>query len=165
MLAAPTQPRLLECRHAIPELTANVYGEFRRLAAQFLRRAGSDHSFQPTALVHKAYIRLAGWKDFWFQSRAQFFGAASFVMRRVLTEAGRQRATLKLGVSIKPVDRLDELEVQAPAELVGILAIDQALPHRRLLERLTGNGEKTLDFSQGLARSRANYLVMNREPR
>lgn len=127
-----TEPLLSSRGEDIPELTAGLYAELRRLAAQFLRREGANHSLQPTALVHEAYIRLAGWKDFRFQSRAEFFGAASFAMRRVLAEAGRRRSTLKRGASTTLLVSLDHAEVQTCGALVDVLAIDQAL--RRLEE-------------------------------
>lgn len=126
-----TEPPLLSRCESVPELTAGLYAELRRLAAQFLRRE-ANHSLQPTALVHEAYIRLASWKDFRFQSRAEFFGAASFVMRRVLAEAGRRRSTLKRGASTTLLVSLDDAEMQTCGALVDVLAIDQAL--RRLEE-------------------------------
>ena len=70
-----------------------VYTELRRLAAQHLRRERSNHTLQPTALVHEAYLELAssgGW-----QNRAHFFGVASLAMRRVLVAHARRRNTSK----------------------------------------------------------------------
>lgn len=70
-----------------------VYTELRRLAAQHLRRERINHTLQPTALVHEAYLALAtagGWK-----SRAHFFGVASLAMRRVLVGHARRRNATK----------------------------------------------------------------------
>jgi RNA polymerase sigma factor (TIGR02999 family) len=70
-----------------------VYTELRRLAAQHLRRERSNHTLQPTALVHEAYLELAssgGW-----QNRAHFFGVASLAMRRVLVAHARRRNSSK----------------------------------------------------------------------
>jgi RNA polymerase sigma factor (TIGR02999 family) len=75
------------------EFFGQVYTELRRLAAQHLRRERSNHTLQPTALVHEAYLELAtsgGWKN-----RAHFFGVASLAMRRVLVAHARRRNTIK----------------------------------------------------------------------
>lgn len=84
-----------------------VYTELRRLAAQHLRRERSNHTLQPTALVHEAYLKLAGtggWKN-----RAHFFGAASLVMRRVLVTHARYRNTAKRGGKLLvPMDSASE---------------------------------------------------------
>ena len=72
-----------------------VYEELRRRAAAHLRRERAGHTLQPTALVHEAYLRLvkqdrAGW-----QNRAQFFGVASQMMRRILVDRARARNMAK----------------------------------------------------------------------
>jgi RNA polymerase sigma-70 factor (ECF subfamily) len=75
-----------------------VYTELRRLAAQHLRRERSNHTLQPTALVHEAYLELAssgGWKN-----RAHFFGVASLAMRRVLVAHARTRNASKRGAKL-----------------------------------------------------------------
>jgi RNA polymerase sigma factor (TIGR02999 family) len=75
------------------EFFGRVYTELRRLAASHLRRERSNHTLQPTALVHEAYLQLAGsggWKN-----RAHFFGVASLAMRRVLVAHARRRNTSK----------------------------------------------------------------------
>jgi RNA polymerase sigma factor (TIGR02999 family) len=70
---------------ALPKLIPLVYDELRRLAAYFLREEREGHTLQPTALVHEAYLRLAGQKAGW-RNRAQFMGVAAQLMRRILVD-------------------------------------------------------------------------------
>src|ERR1700758_3644765 len=65
-----------------------VYQELHRLAQSYMRRERSDHTLQPTALIHEAYLRLTGEKVDW-QSRGHFMGVAAHVMRRVLVDHAR----------------------------------------------------------------------------
>src|SRR5512138_3352707 len=79
------------------ELLPLVYEELRRLAAHKMAGEPSGQTLQPTALVHEAWLRLAGEeKDRW-AGRAQFFSAAAEAMRRILIERARKRHALKRG--------------------------------------------------------------------
>ena len=77
-------------------LLGAVYDELRRLAGGFMKRERADHTLQPTALVHEAWIRLAGDRGD-YRSRAHFFGAASEAMRRILVDRARRLAAAKRG--------------------------------------------------------------------
>jgi RNA polymerase sigma-70 factor (ECF subfamily) len=77
--------------HARDELVAVVYDELRRLAAAYLRRERDNHTLQPTALVHEAYLRLAAQDRTAWKNRAQFFGIAAQMMRRILVDHARTR--------------------------------------------------------------------------
>src|SRR5437660_12853955 len=79
---------------ALPKLIPLVYHELKRLAAHFLRSEREGHTLQPTALVHEAYVRLAGQKAT-FQNRAQFMGVAAQLMRRILVDYARGRVAVK----------------------------------------------------------------------
>src|SRR5262249_15032483 len=68
------------------ELFPLVYDELRRLAAHKMACEAAGHTLQPTALVHEAFLRLAGSQNQQWQSRAHFFGAAAEAMRRILVE-------------------------------------------------------------------------------
>jgi RNA polymerase sigma factor (TIGR02999 family) len=72
-----------------------VHQELRQRAAAYLRRERRDHTLQPTALVHEAYIRLMGQRRVTWQNRAQFFGVASSIMRRILVDYARERHAAK----------------------------------------------------------------------
>ena len=71
-----------------------LYGELRRVAAGALGRERRHHTLQPTALVHEAFLRLAGQRAGW-QNRAHFLGVAAQAMRRVLVDHARRRAAAK----------------------------------------------------------------------
>jgi RNA polymerase sigma factor (TIGR02999 family) len=92
---------------ALEELTPIVYEELRRLASHYMGRESSDHTLQPTALVHEAYLRLAGVREAKFHNRTHFFGAAAAVMRRVLVDYARERRAAKRGAGAT-VASLDE---------------------------------------------------------
>src|SRR6202790_4908363 len=76
-------------RTALDQLVPIVYGELRRLAATYLKRERPDHTLQPTALVHEAYVRLVDQSIADCQTRARFFGIAAHVMRQILVKIGR----------------------------------------------------------------------------
>jgi len=72
-----------------------VYQELHRRAAAYLRHERRDHTLQPTALVHEAYLRLVDQDRAAWQNRAQFFGVASQIMRRILVNHARRRRMAK----------------------------------------------------------------------
>jgi RNA polymerase sigma-70 factor, ECF subfamily len=116
---------------ALPKLIPLVYNELRRLAAHFLHQEREGHTLQPTALVHEAYLRLAGQTRANWQNRAQFMAVAAQVMRRILVDYARQRVTTKRGGGEVPLN-LDFVEAAGGIEQSeALLAVDEAL------ERLT----------------------------
>jgi RNA polymerase sigma-70 factor, ECF subfamily len=84
---------------ASDELLALVYDDLKLRARRQLRRERRDHTLQPTALVHEAYLRLVRQTDVAWLNRAQFLGMAAIMMRRVLLDHGRGRGTAKRGGS------------------------------------------------------------------
>ena len=72
-----------------------VYQELRKRAVAYLRRERRDHTLQPTALVNEAYIRLMGQQRVTWLNRAQFFGVAAQIMRRILIDYAREREAAK----------------------------------------------------------------------
>jgi RNA polymerase sigma factor (TIGR02999 family) len=72
-----------------------VYGELRRRAKAYLRRERLEHTLQPTALVHEAYLRLTNQQRVVWQNRAQFYGVAAQMMRRILVDHARARKMAK----------------------------------------------------------------------
>ena len=112
---------------AAEELLPLVYEELRRLATQRMAREAAGQTLQPTALVHEAWLRLAGNEAARFENRAHFFGAAAEAMRRILIERARRRLTAKRGNGQTPLD-LDELEIPSPTtDDDQLLAINEAL--------------------------------------
>jgi RNA polymerase sigma factor (TIGR02999 family) len=104
-----------------------VYDELRKLAGHYLSRERTDHTLQPTALVHEAYLRLAGIRDMELQNRAHFYGAAAQLMRRVLVDHARQRRALKRGGPSAAFVPFDEAADTVVAAGVDFLALDEAL--------------------------------------
>jgi RNA polymerase sigma factor (TIGR02999 family) len=130
-LSSPELTRLLRAwsggdRAAGDELLLHVYEELRRQAARQLRRERPDHTLRPTALVHEAYLRLAGQRRADWESRGQFFAVAAQVMRRVLVDHARERAAAKRPGSRLRVELAEGLAVEAPPD-ADVLAVDQAL--------------------------------------
>lgn len=82
---------------ALDELMPLVQGELRRLAGNYLRRERANHTLQPTALVNEAYLKLVDQKNAKWQNRAQFFGVAAQLMRRILVDYARQHQAQKRG--------------------------------------------------------------------
>lgn len=84
-------------KDALGQLMPLVYDELRRLARHYLRGEREGHTLQPTALVHEAYLRLVGQQRADWQNREQFVGVAAHLMRRILVDYARARATSKRG--------------------------------------------------------------------
>lgn len=82
---------------AAGELLPLVYQELRKLAAHRMSAESPDHTLQPTALVHEAYLRLVGKNDPGWQNRGHFFAAAAEAMRRILVDAARRKGRVKHG--------------------------------------------------------------------
>jgi RNA polymerase sigma-70 factor, ECF subfamily len=116
-----------------------LYRELRRLAEGAMRAERANHTLQPTALVHEAFLRLAG-DHGRFESRAHFLGVAASAMRRVLVDHARGRNSQKRGsgTTLVTVNDLDDLP-QPASEDVDLVVLDDAL------SRLT-----TLDARQAL---------------
>jgi RNA polymerase sigma factor (TIGR02999 family) len=113
-------------REALPKLIPLVYHELKRLAAHFLQAERQGHTLQPTALVHEAYLRLAGQKAA-FQNRAQFMAVAAQLMRRILVDYARQRVATKRGGGEIPLE-IEACEIGGGVEQSEeMLAVDEAL--------------------------------------
>ncbi|HKH74026.1 MAG TPA: sigma-70 family RNA polymerase sigma factor [Vicinamibacterales bacterium] len=112
--------------HARDDLVPVVYGELQRRAGAYLRRERPDHTLQPTALVHEAFMRLMGQDRVAWQNRAHFFAMAAQMMRRILIDHARERqAAKRLGAGMKVMldDRIGAVQ---PREC-ELIALDQAL--------------------------------------
>ena len=108
------------------DLMPVVYRELRRRAGAYLRRERQDHTLQPTALVHEAYMRLVGQERVAWQNRAHFFAIASHMMRRILVDYAREHEAAKrpgAGVKVMLDDRIGAAEPRA----CEFIAVDQAL--------------------------------------
>ena len=111
---------------AADQLLPVVYAELRALARMLMAQAPPGNTLQPTALVHEAYLRIAGQDDPGWNSRGQFFAAAAQAMRRILVEQARRKAAVKHGGDQRRADVADaDLSIASPD--TDILALDQAL--------------------------------------
>jgi RNA polymerase sigma factor (TIGR02999 family) len=115
----------LEAREALMPL---VYNELRSLAGSHLRRERGDHTLQPTALVHEAYLRLVEQHNVNWQNRHHFFGAAANLMRRILVDHARAHLAEKRGRGLPKVAITEAIAMsrEQPADL---LALDESLAH------------------------------------
>ncbi len=118
---------------ALDELTPVIYEDLRRLARALLSRERPDHTLSATALVHEAYLKLIDQRRVQWRNRANFFGAAAHIMRRVLVDHARSRLTGKRGGSapklamsenIALVDALSEDLLDLDAALTALAAAD-----------------------------------------
>ena len=103
-----------------------VYEELRRLAAHRLAGERHEHTLQPTALVHEAWLKIAGEDQRTWQGREHFFAAAAEAMRRILVDRARRRLAAKRGAGAERVE-IDELDIPAPAPDDQLLALNEAL--------------------------------------
>ena len=111
---------------ALENLTPLVYRELRRIAAAYLRRERRDHTLQPTALVHEAYLRLIDQSIADCHSRAQFFAIAAKLMRQILVDHARRNRRIKRGGANKvALDDAGDVRQQEPQ--VDLLALNEAL--------------------------------------
>ncbi len=111
---------------AYASLMPLVYAELHRRAARFLRQERSDHTLQPTALVHEAYLRMLGQREMRLQDRAHFFALAARMMRRVLLDHARKRGTEKRGGRVVEIS-LEEAPEPSAEPGVDVLVLDDAL--------------------------------------
>jgi RNA polymerase sigma factor (TIGR02999 family) len=125
-----TEPRRASLDRAVPQ----VYGELRRLAHRQLGREAEGHTLSTTALVHEAYLRLAGQAGAEWRDRGHFFALAATAMRRILVDHARRRRADKRGGAIRPVPLtdVDNLAVEERADL--LLALDEALERLAVLD-------------------------------
>lgn len=98
---------------AADELLPLVYDELRRLAAAKMAGERPGQTLQPTALVHEAWLRLAGAPDREWKDRQHFFRAAAEAMRRILVDRARERSSQKRGGDLRPTE-LSESKLIAP---------------------------------------------------
>jgi RNA polymerase sigma-70 factor (ECF subfamily) len=113
-------------QEAAARLIPIVYGELHRVAQCHLRRERPDHTLQPTALVHEAFLKLVAQRDANWQNRAHFFAVASHLMRRILVDYARSRLRSKRGGKLTRLP-LDDVFVISQDRCDELLALDESL--------------------------------------
>jgi len=117
---------------ALNKLMPLVYSELRRLASNYLRRERQGHTLQPTALVNEAYLKLIDQRTAKWQNRAQFYGIAAQLMRRILVDHARQHKAAKRGGSDQ-----QRLSITSAGGLVAKPDLDLLALHEALEELKT----------------------------
>jgi RNA polymerase sigma-70 factor (ECF subfamily) len=113
-------------QQAFDLLAPVVYAELRRLARHYMAGERQDHTLQPTALVHEAYMRLADFNNLHWKNRVHFFAISAQVMRRVLVDFARSRRRGKRGGGATPMS-LDECLDLGSQDDAALLTLDDAL--------------------------------------
>jgi RNA polymerase sigma factor (TIGR02999 family) len=111
---------------AAEQLFPLVYRELRKIAAVQMRGERNDHTLEPTALVHEAFLRLVGAADLQPSSRAHFFAIAAQAMRRILVDHARRRRAQKRGAGARPTPFTDAANPDANPDSY-IVAMNEAL--------------------------------------
>lgn len=111
---------------AAADLLPLVYDELRRLATARLAREQHQHTLQPTALVHEAWLKISGSDERQWNGRQHFFAAAAESMRRILVDRARRRLAAKRGGGANPITA-EELEIPAPAPDEQLIDVNDAL--------------------------------------
>ncbi len=120
---------------ALDKLMPMVYSELRRLASNYLRRERRDHTLQPTALVNEAYLKLIDQKAAKWQNRAQFYGIAAQLMRRILVDHARQHKAAKRGGSDQQRLSITSAEKITAKLDLDVLALHEAMEELAALDQ------------------------------
>lgn len=140
-----------------------IYDELHRRAAAYMRRERRNHTLQPTALVHEAYLKLIGQRNDNWNDRQHFFAIASQVMRRILVDHARSRNRHKRGGSQEDLPLEEALLAGAEEANVDLLALDEAMSRlakfdpqqERLVELRYFGGMSLEEAAKALGISRA----------
>jgi RNA polymerase sigma factor (TIGR02999 family) len=127
---------------ALDRLMPLVYGELHRLAHQHMRREKAGHILQTSALINEAYLRLVDRPRIHWQNRAQFFGIAARVMRRILVDEARKRKSDKRGGDLIHIT-LDGATNVAHEQAANVVALDDAL---KTLEAIDARQSKIVEL-------------------
>jgi RNA polymerase sigma factor (TIGR02999 family) len=111
---------------ALERLIPLVFDDLRQIASRLFQRESDGHTLQPTALVNEVYLRLVDQRKIHWQNRAQFFGVAAMLMRRILLDYAKGRQAAKRG-SGAPKVQLDESIAVLEMRDLDVVALDEAL--------------------------------------
>ena len=114
-------------QEVVNQILPHIYDELKRLASSYLRRERVNHTLQPTALVHEAYMKLIDQKRVQWQNRAHFFGIAAQVMRRILMDHARKHQADKRGGEAEKLPIEEEILVVSHEKSAELIALDDAL--------------------------------------
>ena len=123
-------------KEVVNEILPLIYSELRKLAGGYLRKERGNHTLQPTALVHEAYMKLIDQKQVKWQNRAHFFGIAAQVMRRILLDYARQHKAGKRGGVGENVELEENLIIVEGEKSAELLALDEALENLAKIDEM-----------------------------
>lgn len=114
-----------------------VEAELHRLARGYMARERAGHTLQPTALINEAYVRLIGERDMRWQSRAHFVGVAAQLMRFILVDHARKKASAKRGAMAERLT-LEEHHAIADGDAIDTIALNDALTKLSAMDERQG---------------------------
>ncbi|MFI4876613.1 MAG: sigma-70 family RNA polymerase sigma factor [Blastopirellula sp. JB062] len=112
---------------AAEKLLPLVYGELKEIAGRQMQRERGDHTLQPTALVHEAYLKLIDQSRVQWQGRTHFCAVAANIMRRLLVDHARQRNSAKRGAGAQKMEIDENLTPDKSTREIDLIALDEAL--------------------------------------
>jgi RNA polymerase sigma factor (TIGR02999 family) len=130
-------------RDAGDQAVALVYNELHRIAANHLRKEAPGHTLVATALIHEAYVRLAGGASFEIQNRGHFFAIASQQMRRILVDHARGKNAQRRGSGAIQVGLDQAQSAGSDPPPIDLLLLDESL---RELERVEPRAAKVVEL-------------------
>ncbi len=125
-------------RSAVNRLLPEIYGELRALAGSYFREQQPNHTLQPTALVHEAFLKLVNATDQNWTSRKHFFDVAAMAMRQLLADHARRAASLKRGGGARRITLSEAVTPLDDAPDVDLVALDLALTKLSALDPRQG---------------------------
>jgi len=129
-------------RRDLDALLVAVYDDVKQLAESHLRRERANHTLQPTALVHEAFLRLIDQRSTNWQDRAHFFSICARILRRIIVDHARNKGALKRGAGLNRVAIAEESRVAATDSL-DLIALDEALDE---LQGIDGRQAKIVEL-------------------
>ena len=144
-------------RRAESDLAELIYNDLHAQATKFMRRERPDHTLQPTALVHETYLRLMQGQPVEWKNRAHFFATASLVMRRILVDHARSRASEKRPIG-RPKVELNEFLASENPRIEQLLILDEALDRLSKMDGRQGRLVEMMYFG-GLTEEEAAHVL------
>jgi RNA polymerase sigma factor (TIGR02999 family) len=148
-------------REMTDQLYEAVYRQLRRIAGDLMRSQSPDHSLRPTDLVHEAYLKLVGSSSVDWQGRAHLLRTAAQVMRQILVDHARRRATQKHGGGWRRITLSGVTQIGAQPEL-EILALNEALAKLREQDERMANVVELRVFGGMTAQETAYVLGVSK---
>lgn len=119
---------------AMDELLPYVYDELRRRAARYLQHERVNHTLQPTALVHEAYLKLVDQKAVAWKDRGHFFAIAAQAMRRILVDHAKHKNRAKRGGDLPDIQLDSSIENAIVKSSIDLEALDEALSRLAIVD-------------------------------